>query len=181
VNEWLSAYVAVMTNVAIFGGSITFTVIVADLVDPSTLQTRFRASFAVETVRLWVALGWMCFTFTLGISCIAAILYADNTLKFVPPSRWGFIDFVLKLMLLVLSALPICAFGCLSLAVAAYVPVVGWLVLGLCVVYLGVVLILVMYAILKQISFLKFPHLTQQRKDQDAQNSSNVNVAGKVE
>lgn len=153
-----------MFSVSVFGGSITFTVVVSDLYDPTGLPTHNRATFSLNTIRLFIALGWMFFTFSFGISAIALVLYNNDLLKYVPRQRWGFVDFMLKLMLPILSLTPILAFACLSLAVAAYAPVVGWFVLGWIGLYFVVVVGIIVHINLEGISLLQIPPAEQDSK-----------------
>lgn len=164
ISEWLITYVGAMFSVSVFGGSITFTVVVSQLDDPSDQPTHNRATFSLDTIRLFIALGWMFFTFSFGISAITLILYNNESLRYVPRSRWGFVDFMLKLMLPILSITPILAFACLSLAVAAYAPVVGWFVLGWIGLYLVVVLGLIFYVNYEGVSFLIIPPVNEEEK-----------------
>jgi hypothetical protein len=115
-----------MLAISLFGGQITFTVILSDIFDPTSLVSSYRSSFSKETVRIFVSLSWMFFTIALGLSAIGIILLSDSAIqKVAARSGRG-----MSAILLVLDLLPMGAFLFLALAVTAYVPVVGWIVLA---------------------------------------------------
>ena len=134
IINWLDGYLKAMLAISLFGGQITFTVILSDIFDPATLTSPYRSSFPKETVRIFVSLSWMFFTIALGLSAIATILLSDSAIQkeAAKPVKG------MSGILLVLNILPMGAFLFLALAVTAYVPVVGWIVLAF--VALGLVI-----------------------------------------
>ncbi|KAM7183262.1 hypothetical protein V8F20_012683 [Naviculisporaceae sp. PSN 640] len=147
---WFGEYLNAIIGIAALGGQITFTVIVSDIADPSTLHSDIDSSnhegviFPKEKVRFLIALSWLFFTATLGLAVVAKILFANG-----PPGpgcaisrrrRW--FDWLYATLTLLLNALPIAAFLLLALATSAYVPVVGWLGVGFIAVFGLFVLIL---------------------------------------
>jgi hypothetical protein len=133
--SWWEGYLNAILGISLFGGQITFTVILSEIADPATLHANKTALFSKETARLFVAISWMLFTITLGLAAVIRILISDVNLKeaankgFKNGSRW--IRLAHSLLTLFLNGLPIAAFLFLALAVVAYVPIVGWITLGL--------------------------------------------------
>ncbi|GAB1318186.1 hypothetical protein MFIFM68171_08396 [Madurella fahalii] len=136
-------YLKAVIGIAVLGGQITFTLIVSDIADPTRLSSEnlnpdkapASSVFKREDVRLLISLSWLCFTVSLGLG-IFALVHSSNTLSSngIPPSTSFFYtwsDGVIR----VLNVLPMGAFLLLSLAVAAYVPIVGWVSVGFIVVY----------------------------------------------
>jgi hypothetical protein len=108
--------------ISTLGSGFTFALIVLQLQDPAEVSKAHH--FDLSTVRIFVATSWLLFTVTLllGIllSVILKLIENANTKK------------VLHIWVLVsLYLLQGGAFTFLALAVAAYVDVVGFLVLGL--------------------------------------------------
>ncbi|KAK3390354.1 hypothetical protein B0H63DRAFT_465330 [Podospora didyma] len=139
---WLNEYLNAILGIAVLGGQITFTVIVSDIADPSTLGLNDPSSFPTsspifskEKVRFLIALSWLFFTSTLGLGVLTKVLVASGPLSTSsgPVSASGRRAFtaVYGTLTLLLNALPIGAFLLLALAVVAYSPVVGWIAVGL--------------------------------------------------
>jgi hypothetical protein len=115
--------------------------IVSNIADPAHLNSQIpdqptKTVFQRETVRLFIAISWLCFTLSLGLGVFALLQsnYRINRGDPLPPVtsffyKWA--DGVIR----VLNVLPMAAFLLLSLAVAAYVPVVGWVSVGAIVLY----------------------------------------------
>ena len=61
-----NGYIKAIFAVGLFGGQISFSVLVTDIADPSELPSSYRSSFSKETGRLFLALSWTCFSFALG-------------------------------------------------------------------------------------------------------------------
>jgi hypothetical protein len=119
--SWFDDYLKAVIAIAVLGGQITFTLIVSDIADPENLDNGTAAVFKMETVRLLIAISWLFFTCTLGVAVIINLLFiGDSRLGGI----WG------RVVTFLLNFLPIGAFLLLSLATAAYVPIVGWLGAG---------------------------------------------------
>ncbi|KAK0732247.1 hypothetical protein B0H67DRAFT_640541 [Lasiosphaeris hirsuta] len=122
---WLSEYLNAILGIAILGGQITFTVIVSDISDPPD-----TSAFSKDTVRFFIALSWLFFTSSLGLAVLTKVLVASGPLSssggpIIGPARRAFVA-IYSLLTFLLNLLPIAAFMLLALAVAAYVPGVGW-------------------------------------------------------
>ncbi|KAL2262883.1 hypothetical protein VTK26DRAFT_9147 [Humicola hyalothermophila] len=120
--SYYQEYLKAVIGIAVLGGQITFTVIVSDISEPKTTV------FARETVRLLIAISWLCFTVALGLGVFALLdsSYRGNNIGPLPLSnrfRYVWAHGVIA----ALNRLPMAAFFLLALAVAAYVPVVGWI------------------------------------------------------
>lgn len=128
--SWFDDYLKAVIGIAVFGGQITFTVIVSDIADPARLSpsssddVESSAIFARETVRLFIALSWLFFTLTLGFGVLTSLLFSGDRRGALAPSLGN--NFYL-VMTFLLNFLPIGAFFLLSLATVAYVPVVGYI------------------------------------------------------
>lgn len=126
---WFEDYLKAIIGIAVFGGQITFTLIVSDIADPMRLNTSNTddatpSVFNKERVRLCIALSWLFFTLTLGFGVLTHLLFTGRRRGSLAPR----IESVFYLvMTFLLNFLPIGAFLLLSLATAAYVPVVGWI------------------------------------------------------
>ncbi|KAK3339721.1 hypothetical protein B0T25DRAFT_362257 [Lasiosphaeria hispida] len=137
---WLDGYYNAIIGTAALGGQITFTVIVTDILDPRALRSRDPAAnpadvFSVETIRLLIALSWLLFVATLGLAITAKLVCCSppfpgaDDLKLPPNGPTH------AILTLVLNALSIGAFFLLSLAITAYVPVVGWMGVAMLSIY----------------------------------------------
>ncbi|KAH7459116.1 hypothetical protein FOMA001_g20264 [Fusarium oxysporum f. sp. matthiolae] len=112
--------------VASLGGGLTFGLIVSDLKDPKGVSRKHI--FDLSTVRILLASSWLLFMMALSLS-------------FSVPQIWRKTKRLSKALLWkALYLLDIAAVICLSLVVAAYVEVVGFLGVGLA----GLVAILVL-------------------------------------
>ena len=140
--NYLQGYSNAMLAISLFGGQITFTVILSDVYDPAELTSRYRSNFSKETVRLLVSLSWMLFTFAMGFSAIITILLSDSAIKEVANRGIPAILRGIRMLLLLLNLMPICAVLFLALAVTAYVPVVSWFVTGFVGLFLIVAILL---------------------------------------
>jgi len=132
--EWLKGYLDTIALIAGLGSSITFSIIVSEIVDPSLLDSstptpRTGVLFDLEQVRLIVSLSWAFFTIAVGIAIFAKILFIDpiSQRHLEVNLRTNFFKYQLGSVLFLLNMLPTLAFLLASLAVTAYVPVVGWL------------------------------------------------------
>lgn len=140
-RTWLDGYLNLIIGTAFLGGQITFTVILTDIADPATIRPgELRAGspsgFSKETVRLIVSLSWLCFTAALGLSATAKLIFSNALVVdangHTPlPSSW-----VHGILTLLLNGLSVGAFLLLSLAVTAYVPIVGWVGVAVMSTYL---------------------------------------------
>jgi len=133
--SWWEGYLKAILAISLFGGQITFTVILSEIADPAQLHAnKNAATFDRETTRLFVAISWMLFTVTLGLAAALRILLSDVQIK--GAAREGLrdrsrrIQLTHSLLTLFLNGLPLAAFLFLALAVVAYVPIVGWITVG---------------------------------------------------
>lgn len=127
--SWFDDYLKAIIGIAVLGGQITFTLIVSDIADPMKLNPSSpdngtRTVFYRETVRLFIAISWLFFTFTLGFGVLTHLLFTGDRRGSLAPRLGGVFYWVMTFLL---NFLPIGAFLLLSLAIAAYVPVVGWI------------------------------------------------------
>ncbi|KAL2349628.1 hypothetical protein BJ546DRAFT_1018937 [Cryomyces antarcticus] len=143
--DWLDKLLPTVIELSIFGGSITFTVVVG---------TQAKDDQRLVT---YLALAWLFFTLALGLASAAMMALSFNRREVVrcfqrnqaneserglividwPPNQWQrrllkftcfmFVGFSLSLVLQLLVML---AFLFLSLVVVAYSPAVGWVALG---------------------------------------------------
>ncbi|KAK4641610.1 hypothetical protein QC761_500200 [Podospora bellae-mahoneyi] len=137
VQEYLKPLMAISA----LGCPITFALIVSPIADPAHLSHN-GFKFSLETVRLLISVSWLFFTLTLGLSIFTYNQSFYNQLKVggpPPPSsfyyRWA--DMVMN----TLDVLCMGAFLMIALAAASYVPVVGWLAVGVVGCYAGAVTI----------------------------------------
>lgn len=153
VLTWWNTFTKAFVGISIFGASITFSIILSNfadpaLPDPSKPNLEKHVPFPLETVRVFLAVSWLLFVMVLGFASVTGMLLIDPYLQ----DRFGHQDDVKKamerrlklpifeaemtlatglgLLSLALEGLTIAAFLFLSLAVASYVPVVGWIGVG---------------------------------------------------
>ncbi|EON69857.1 hypothetical protein W97_09120 [Coniosporium apollinis CBS 100218] len=55
--RWWQSFLPLVITVAVFGGSITFTLIIQEIADPVELNAKFSS----ETVRTFISLAWLLF------------------------------------------------------------------------------------------------------------------------
>jgi hypothetical protein len=153
--DWLDAFLPAVIAVSTFGGSITFTLIPGQLQAPSS-------TFEVSTVRVFLSLAWLFFFLAFAFAGVASLVlsFQRDNIKTTPNEQspeqqnpeeqnpqqppkarstrrneryanWFIAHFPISLMLQILVLL---AFSFLGLAVAAYVPGVGWVAVGVTVV-----------------------------------------------
>ena len=132
--------------ICVLGASITFSVVVSDFKDPADLDVSRKAYFDKSTVRIFLSISWLLFTLGLGAAPAFAIFINFNQQPkqkraALPqddesPARlrtdtttpnWSWLHAVASSVLytLVLGGLMF-----LSLVVAAYVKVVGFVAVG---------------------------------------------------
>ncbi|KAF3919875.1 hypothetical protein ABW21_db0203372 [Orbilia brochopaga] len=135
--NWMGSYLDTISVVAGLGSSITFSVIVSQIVDPEALNGTYTglkpgAVFNLDTVRLIITLGWCVFTVSVGIAIFAKVLFIDPVAQrnIEQNMKSSFFRCQLGVVLFLLNMLPPVAFCLISLAVTAYVPVVGWIAAG---------------------------------------------------
>jgi hypothetical protein len=113
--------------ISTLGASITFTVIISSLPEP-------KQTFAEESVRIFLAIAWLLFILGLALGTFLGsvmIFHRDGVRKgFELDSqstriRWWGIMAILVLLMIIIGS-----FLFLSLVVAAYVKVVGWIAVG---------------------------------------------------
>jgi hypothetical protein len=143
--KWLDNFLPAVGAVAAFGGSITFTLIPSGLQEP-------KHTFTTDKVRLFLSLAWLFFFLALASAGMTSLVVAfqRNTIKDALERRKenkdllggleGRVHFNERMSVrlickwpisLVLQELVLAAFLVLGLAVAAYVPSVGWTAVAL--------------------------------------------------
>ncbi|KAK6330543.1 hypothetical protein TWF696_003429 [Orbilia brochopaga] len=134
---WMGSYLDTISVVAGLGSSITFSVIVSEIVDPEALGGNLTglkpgAVFNLDQVRLIITLGWCVFTVSVGIAIFAKVLFIDPVAQrnIEQNMKSSFFRCQLGVVLFLLNMLPPVAFTLISLAVTAYVPTVGWIATG---------------------------------------------------
>jgi hypothetical protein len=126
VLSWWDSFSKAVIGISTFGASITFSVILSSLPDPvdirstSTSKISRNTKFGRETVRKFLSISWLMFVLALGFAIVSQLMLRKA-------SGYGK---GLKLLQVVLNWLILGAFMFLSLAVAAYVPEVGWVGVG---------------------------------------------------
>lgn len=109
-----------MAAFSTLGSSVTFALIVSQLQDPLS-DVATKQIFDLSTVRILIATSWLLFTTTLIFSFLLAAMlkwWRSHPNSSVNDGFW-----ILGLLYVLLGG----AFLCLSLAVAAYVQVVGFI------------------------------------------------------
>jgi len=134
---WVDGYLKGIIGISVFGGQITFTVLVSDIADPADVvrpvptnaDPPFTPTFTRETVRTFIGISWLLFTISLGISGILKTLLSDRNEREWLVQKLGTRGFrrLYSIVTLVLNTLTVAPFLFLSLATAAYLPVVGWI------------------------------------------------------
>ena len=132
--DWLKGYLDTIALVSGLGSQITFSIVVSGLVDPSTVNNGWPGDvFTVDQVHMIITMSWCVFTVAVGISIFAKVVFIDpihqRNLEKNLRSRWFRYQF--STVLFLLNFLPTAAFTLTSLAVSAYVPPAGWLMVAL--------------------------------------------------
>lgn len=112
--------------ISTLGSSFTFALIVSQLQDPAEVSRRHH--FDLSTVRIFIATSWFLFT----VALVLGILLA-SAIKSTRDAEWKKRQRILAIIFL--YPLIGVALILLSLSVAAYVDVVGFLMLGLVLFY----------------------------------------------
>ena len=132
--KWLEKLITLTVQVCIFGGSITFTVIVSEFADPADIKS--NPFLHKDKVRQVIAVSWLFFMLDLGVAfaCSAVFaFYSKYNKTVIRLGEWA--SFVLEIILLA-------AIICLALALVAYVEAVGWVAFGVVVAFVPILLIL---------------------------------------
>lgn len=129
---WFNKYLATIFGIAVLGGQITFTLIVSDIADPVTLFDDREPAFSKEEVRLLIAISWLFFTSALAGAAFVGVLFNGSSAR----NSWeyrirNFQKLFGTVLTFLLNSFLLGAFLMLCLATAAYVPIVGWLGIGL--------------------------------------------------
>jgi hypothetical protein len=130
--EDFQSFISFIFSVSIFGAS-TFAVIVSQMADPIDIWRPDPPPFGLATVRTFLAIAWLCF-----ILAIAVAGYSSSILTLWREMARGFLDKTWKkkwdsvgiVASVILHLLLVTAFLFLSLALVAYVGVVGWVAVG---------------------------------------------------
>ena len=130
LDSW-EQYFTHMIVIAVFGGQITFTIVVSDIYDP---QRVFEGGpppsvkIDKETVRLFIALAFMFFIITLGMAGVGKVILSNPTIKTRILQSLRETSSPLERFTIAACCIdyfPILAVLFLGLAVSAYVPGVG--------------------------------------------------------
>jgi hypothetical protein len=125
--RWWNEFLGHIVTVSIFGGSITFTVVVQQIQDPAELNGDTK--FHKETVRKFLAVAWLLFVTSLALSVVSSLLLlfdreaVHRAFRGSTGSFWAVLFHILSFLL---CAVLLGAFMVLSLCVVAYVKGVGW-------------------------------------------------------
>lgn len=140
IIEWAKSYADIVTMAASLGGSLTFTVIVSDIVDPKRLNPdgpAVEARFDKETVRQILAIAWLLFGIAFGWAIMMSFVVRLASPRWIASynrynkSRPGHeagcnrVRWLTALHSLGLGFLITAPYMCLGLAVWAYVEPVG--------------------------------------------------------
>ncbi|KAH8889094.1 hypothetical protein GQ53DRAFT_227388 [Thozetella sp. PMI_491] len=145
---WYNSYLTAMIGISIFGGQITFSIVISDFADPSEVvqssDPNWQPVFQKQTIRTFLAISWLLFTFTLAMALVAKMLGSEPSTR-----RWfrhAFGETTMHSLMaattILLEEVPVSAFLFLALSVTPYVPVVGWIGVG------GISLFMIFLAIL---------------------------------
>ncbi len=137
VWAWVDGYLKGIIGISVFGGQITFTVLVSEIADPADVVRPVRANadpaftptFPRETVRTFIGISWLLFIISLGISVFLKMILSDRNDRdrlVRNLSTQGF-HRLYSVITFVLNTLSVAPFLFLSLATTAYLPVVGWI------------------------------------------------------
>ncbi|KAJ9412808.1 hypothetical protein QL093DRAFT_2518222 [Fusarium oxysporum] len=142
--KWFEEFLLHIIKVSIFGGSITFTVIVIPIQDPAQLHGN-NIAFRKETVLKFLTTAWLLFCSGLSIASVTKLIvtFARGKINKAFNKEMGIskLAVLFHLLSLLLCAVLLGAFTFLSLGVVAYVGTVGWIactvtlvtaVIGLC-------------------------------------------------
>ncbi|KAH8779488.1 hypothetical protein F5882DRAFT_148806 [Hyaloscypha sp. PMI_1271] len=111
-------------TVAALGASITFALIISDIKDPHEISQHGR--FDLSTVRILLAVSWMLFMIVLSLSFSLAQKFKHESAEEDEEKKDGPTGLATVVYVLELGAVM-----CLSLVVAAYVEIVGYIMVAL--------------------------------------------------
>ncbi|KAK0651291.1 hypothetical protein B0T16DRAFT_403547 [Cercophora newfieldiana] len=123
-NDNLTAFFKNIGAISSLGSGFTFALIVSTLQDPAEVSSAHR--FDLSTVRIFIAISWFLFTVALVLSVFLPGFVAKENRDENNETRRN-------LVLFILYSLEIGAFIFLALTVAAYIDVVGFLIIGMVV------------------------------------------------
>lgn len=127
-------------TVAALGASITFALIVSNIADPRTVSR--HGKFDLSTVRILLAVSWMLFMVVLSLSfSIGQSVMRDSGEKRLSISERRMRRRINGVLSTGLYVLQLTAITCLSLVVAAYVEVVGYVMVALVFVVVAAILL----------------------------------------
>jgi hypothetical protein len=151
--NWLDRYLNGHIATGVFGGQITFIVVISEIADPAASRVGPTSTFLFgkDTVRLFVALSWLLFMMELGIAALGKVLLMDDRIKHAMKNyferKGRAMGYVYSVFSFVMNGLPLVAFLFLALAVTAYVPVVG--LIGVGMISLFTFLVFVLWAMIE--------------------------------
>jgi hypothetical protein len=121
-----------MIVIGVFGGQITFTIVLSDIYDPQKVfagGSPLSVKIDKETVRLFVALAFMFFIMTLGVASVGKVILSNPTIKTQVLANLRVNEYwpveLFTIAACCIDYFPILAVLFLGLAVSAYVPGVG--------------------------------------------------------
>lgn len=121
-------------QVCIFGGSITFTVILSKFSDPAEIKR--YPFFHEDKVRQVLAVSWLFFMLDLGLAFACSAIFAFRS-EYDPK-----VTFLGEIACFVLEIVMLAAIICLALVLVAYVEVIGWVVFSIVVAFVPTTVIL---------------------------------------
>ncbi|KAH7141039.1 hypothetical protein EDB81DRAFT_885731 [Dactylonectria macrodidyma] len=130
--EDFQIFISFILTISIFGAS-TFAVIIGQMTDPIDIWKPDPPPYRLTTVRAFLRIAWMCFTLAIavaGYSSSIRTVYrerAGGKLDIEWQRRWDRIGIISSVAL---HLLLVAAFLFLSLAMVAYVGIVGWVAVG---------------------------------------------------
>lgn len=128
-------FITFIFSVSIFGAS-AFAVVVGQMTDPEDCRDGDDPPpFSLKTVRFFLACAWLCFIMSLAVAgyTLSALTILLQRVPGQYDSEWSWRwELGGILVSALLHLLLIGAFLFLSLAMVAYVGVVGWIAVGCC-------------------------------------------------
>lgn len=131
--KWQLDLLPSVMKVSIFGGSITFSVLVAK-------HEGSNGSFTDATITTFLSIAWLFFALALVIAWGGQLLLGFKLESFENENEKGRKVF-LRLMSLALQLLVLISFLFLSLVVVCYSKPVGWLSVGFIILFIGIALL----------------------------------------
>ncbi|KAK1765093.1 hypothetical protein QBC33DRAFT_545719 [Phialemonium atrogriseum] len=125
-------FISFIFSISIFGAS-TFAVIVGQMTDPADIWKPGPPPFTMSRVRTFLAVAWLCFVLALAVAGYSSSVLtlwrqrAGGEYDGAWVRKWDAFGIAASALLHLLIVM---AFLFLSLALVAYVGVVGWIAVG---------------------------------------------------